>query len=76
MDNKFFVHQIKRTEGSYDKGIVVKDSLEAAKQTYHAYLGAYAYGRDEKTDYVFCEITNITGGRLMEEFWTNSNEAK
>lgn len=74
MENKFFVHQIKKTDGAYDKGIVIKDSLEAAKQTYHAYLGAYAYGHDEKTDYVSCEITNITGGRLLDEFWIKDNE--
>ena len=37
MENKFFLHQIKRTSGTIDKGIVVKDSYEAAKQGYHAY---------------------------------------
>lgn len=76
MDNKFFVHQIKRTSGTYDKGIVIKDSIEAAKQTYHAYLGAYAYGRDENTDLVFCEITSNAGIRMMAEFWTNSNDVE
>ena len=48
----FFLHQIKHTNNAYDKGIVVKDSLEAAKQGYHAYLGAYAYGHDANTDYL------------------------
>ena len=46
MDNKFFLHQIKRTNGTFDKGIVVKDTYEAAKQGYYAYLGAYAYDHD------------------------------
>lgn len=76
MDNKFFVHQIKRTNGTYDKGIVIKDTIEAAKQTYHAYLGAYAYGRDENTDLVFCEITSNAGVRMMGEFWTNRNDVE
>lgn len=39
MENKFFMHQIKRTGGTIDKGIVVKDTYEGAKQSYHAYLG-------------------------------------
>lgn len=44
MENKYFLHQIKRTNGTIEKGIVVKDTHEAALQSYHAYLGAYAYG--------------------------------
>lgn len=69
MDNKFFLHQIKRTSGTIDKGIVVKDSFEGAKQSYHAYLGAYAYGQNADTDFVSCEITDTYGARLMEETW-------
>lgn len=38
MDNKYFLHQIKRTNGTIDKGIVVKDTFEAVQQSYHAYL--------------------------------------
>lgn len=69
MDNKFFLHQIKRTSGNYDKGIVVKDTYEAAKQGYHAYLGAYAYGQHAATDFVQVEITDYFGTRLMAETW-------
>ena len=71
MENKFFLHQIKRTSGTIDKGIVVKDTLEAAKQSYHAYLGAYAYGQSASTDFVSCHITDmLSGGRvLMQETW-------
>lgn len=69
MDNKFFLHQIKRTNGTIDKGIVVKDTFEGAKQSYHAYLGAYAYGQNADTDFVSCEITDIYGARLMDETW-------
>lgn len=74
MDNVFFLHQIKRTNGTFEKGIVVKsdpakDNLSEVKQGYHAYLGAYAYGRDSNTDYVQCMITDIYGmvvGSLSE----------
>ena len=72
MKNKFFLHQIRRTNGTYDKGIVVKDTFEAAKQSYHAYLGAYAYGQGADTDFVSCMITDqLSGGLvLMAETWT------
>lgn len=70
MENRFFMHQIKRTNGTYDKGIVVKDTYEAAKQSYHAYLGAYAYGQNADTDFVSCMITDqLSGIVLMEETW-------
>ena len=69
-ENKFFMHQIKRTNGTIDKGIVVKDTYEAAKQSYHAYLGAYAYGQNAGTDFVSCMITDMLSGIvLMREDW-------
>lgn len=67
--NAFFLHQIKRTNGTFDKGIVVKDTYEAAKQGYHAYLGAYAYGQNADTDFVSCMITDMSGAVLMCETW-------
>ena len=66
---KWFLHQIKHSNGTWDKGIVVKDSYEDAKQAYHAYLGAYAYNHDVPTDYVQCEITDSDGLCLMAETW-------
>lgn len=68
-ENKFFMHQIKRTSGIFDKGIVIKDTYEAAKQTYHSYLGAYAYGQQQETDFVSCMITDMSGTVLMSETW-------
>jgi len=67
MENKFFVHQIKHTNGAFDKGIVVKDTLEAAKQTYYAYLGAYGFGKDANTDFVSCMITEALGTVILEQ---------
>lgn len=69
MENKFFIHQIKRTNGTIEKGIVVKDTFEGAKQGYHAYLGAYAYGQNENTDFVSCMISNMDGVILFHETW-------
>lgn len=67
----FFLHQIKRNSNnqSYDKGIVIKETYEAAKQGYHAYLGAYAYGQSATTDYVSVMITDDLGTVLMGETW-------
>jgi hypothetical protein len=67
--NTFFMHQIKRTNGTFDKGIVVKDTYDAAKQSYHACVGAYAYDHDANTDYVQCMITDMSGTELMKETW-------
>ncbi len=65
----FFLHQIKHTNGLYDKGIVVKDTFDAAKQGYHAYLGAYAYDHDANTDFVSVMISNEDGAILLNETW-------
>lgn len=70
--NTYFMHQIKRTNGAIEKGIVVKETYEAAKQSYHAYLGAYAYGQNANTDFVSCMITDMTGAVLMRESWISS----
>lgn len=69
MNNTFFLHQIKRTNETFDKGIVVKDTYDAAKQGYHAYLGAYSYDHDANTDFVSCHITDMSGMVLMTETW-------
>ena len=71
MENTYFLHQIKRTNGIIEKGIVVKDSLDAVLQSYHAYLGAYAYGHDTNTDYVACMITGVFGNIIApyNEYW-------
>ena len=74
MENTFFLHQIKEANGAIDKGVVVKDTFEAAKQSYHAYLGAYAYGKDENTTFVSCMITDKSGAVLFpfSETWNAS----
>ena len=72
MENKFFLHQIKRTSGTITKGIVVSDTYDGAKQGYHAYLGAYAYGHEQGTDFVQTMITDMTGTVLMAETWLAS----
>lgn len=67
---KYFLHQIKRNGETITKGIVVADSFDAAKQGYHAYLGAYAYGHEANTDFVSCMITDMFGNILLKEIWS------
>lgn len=62
--DKFFLVQIKRTNGKVEKGVVVKDSYNAALQSYFAYLGAYGYEHDPNTDYVQVAILNSAGIQL------------
>ena len=71
---KFFMHRIKHTGDVYDKGIEVKDTLDAAKQSYHAYLGAYAYEHDANTDLVSVFISDTNGTILMTETWKKAVE--
>ena len=65
----YFMHRIRHTGETYDKGIEVKETLAAAKQSYHSYLGAYAYGHDTNTDFVSCMISDEEGLILMNETW-------
>ena len=73
--DKFFLVQVKRTNGTIEKGVVVKDSFDDAQQSYHAYLGAYAFGKDANTDYVLVQILNSQGLGMKGDVWgTNENE--
>ena len=67
--DKYFLIQIKRTNDVIEKGVVVKDTLDAAKQSYHAYLGAYAFGNNKDTDYVLVQILDGKGLGLKGEYW-------
>ena len=73
---KYFLRQIKGKDNTVDKGIVVKNTYEAALQGYHAYLGAYAYGQSESTDFVQCMITDMGGSVLNSEAWIRAASAE
>jgi len=57
----FFLVQIQRNEGGYTKGVVVKETLDSARQSFHAYLGAYGYGNVAAIDYVQVMIIDMEG---------------
>mgnify|MGYP003391085884 CR=1 FL=1 len=73
MENVCFLVQIKHTANVYEKGVVVKTAdtldhaIEAAKQSFHAYFGAYGYGHDTNTDFVMCMICLDDGRIVMNE---------
>lgn len=71
---KYFLAQVKRTNGTIEKGIVVKDTYDDACQSFHAYLGAYAYGKDANTDYVLVQILDSKGLGLKGETWEKIHE--
>jgi hypothetical protein len=65
---KWFLSQIKRaTDGTYTKGVVVHDSYNNALNGFHAYFGAYGYGRDANCDYVACFVSDMSGAIIKSE---------
>ena len=71
MVNKFFMHRAKENKnGDIEKGTETHLTYDSAKQAYHAYLGAYAYGKEKDTIFVQCSITDKTTHEpLMGETW-------
>lgn len=68
MTEKYFLSQIKRaTDGTYTKGVVVHDSLNNAMNGFHAYFGAYGYGKDANCDYVACFVSDMLGAIIKSE---------
>lgn len=71
--NKFFLTQVKRTNGTIEKGVVVKDTPDEVLQSFHSYLGAYAYGHDVNTDYVYVEAVTEDGAELDKKKWEQAH---
>ena len=77
MRNVYFVNQAyhNKTNDTWSKGFVIKadpntNNEEAALQTYHAYLGAYAYVNNADIDYVYCRVSAANNAREpIEEEW-------
>ena len=67
-NEKWFLSQIKRaTDGTYTKGVVVHDTLNNALNGFHAYFGAYGYGKVASTDYVACFVSDMSGAIIKSE---------
>ena len=71
MENVYFFHHIKRTNGSISKDIDVEATLDKAKKDYRKFLGDYGYGFSAGTDFVSVVITDVFGNVVApyEEAW-------
>ena len=66
MDVVYFLAQAKRKNGTFEKGLVVHQTPDAARQGFHAYLSAYGYGHETGTDYCYAAV-NDSNGVVIEE---------
>lgn len=67
---KFLLTNARRKNGVFDKGCVVHNTKDAAEQGFHNYFTAYAYGREEGTDYVIAYIMDTNGAIVRTpEIW-------
>lgn len=74
MAEKFFLVEVQHKNGGWTKGVVVADSLDAARQGFHAYMGAYAYGHDVTVDYVQAAVLDMNGGVRDSCVWNGMTE--
>ncbi len=65
MDVVYFLSQTKRKNGTFEKGLVVHQTADAARQGFHAYLSAYGYGHEQGTDYCYAAV-NDSNGAVVE----------
>ena len=68
-EEKWFLSQIKRNkeDGTFTKGVVVHSSKDDALNGFHAYFGAYGYGKDTTCDYVACFVSDMSGAIIRSE---------
>ena len=66
-----FMARAKRnaSTGNWDKGLEVRTSLDDAKQGFHAYMAAYAYGHDQTVDKVNCLVFDQDNIVRIGEVW-------
>ena len=68
-EEKWFLSQIKRNkeDGTFTKGVAVHNSKDDALNGFHAYFGAYGYGKDTTCDYVACFVSDMSGAIIKSE---------
>lgn len=77
MEEKFFLHRIKKQEGAYNKGIEVHDTLDDAVRSYHGQM-KLAYNGNPDITFVQCFITDGAGQivRPYAATWLKEPEAE
>lgn len=79
MENKFFLHRIRKDGDNYNTGIEVHDTLDAAIQAFHSQMKmGYNNPSYPNMKYVSCMVTdeqdNVVPG--YNETWNISNDNK
>ena len=78
MENKFFLHRIRKDGDTYTKGIEVHDSRDAAIQSFHANM-KMAYGNPAypNTTFVSCMVTDEEDKVIpgYNETWNITNDS-
>jgi len=71
MSEVVFLARAKRNAetGAIEKGLEVRPSLDDAKQGFHAYMAAYAYGHDQTVDKVWCLVFDESNMVRISEVW-------
>lgn len=63
---KYFVTQIKgKKNGTWENGVIVKDTDDEARHQFHAFMSTYAYGQSTDLTYVSCTI-ETDDGRIID----------
>lgn len=72
---KYFLTQAKRKNNTFEKGCVVHDTADNARQGFHAYLSAYGFGHETGTDYVFAAVHDSNGAVVeIPTIWAAQEE--
>lgn len=76
MGDIVFLARAKRnaTTGDIEKGLEVRQSIDDAKQGFHAYMAAYAYGHDATVDKVWCLVFDQSNVVRLGEVWEKQIE--
>ena len=77
MEQRYFMHRIKKDNGTYTKGIEVHNTLDSAIGSFHAYMKqGYNNPNNPTLTFVSCKITDINGSIIQpfDENWTKPGE--
>ena len=78
MENKFFLHRIRKDGDNYTMGIEVHDTLDAAIQSFHSQMKmAYNNPSYPNMKYVSCMVTDGQGNVVQDynETWNITNDS-
>ncbi len=72
---KYFCATVARVNGTFNKGIAIHDTRDAAEQAFHNQFTAWAYGKNENCDYVCAYIHDSNGAVVRPpEVWIKATE--